>query len=183
MLESAWLPLTADAVVAVLLIVTLVFVGRLNNRLSALRADRGALAELIQGLQHASQQAERAVGGLKLSANDSGRALEGIVERAGALRDDLTFLIGRAEAAADRLEGAVRGRQEPPPPAETSRAPGPTSSNKRLSSLLRQAAASERSEPVVRMADFEQTPDETSKDQARQSRSERELQRALLGRR
>jgi chromosome segregation ATPase len=171
--------LVPDLVLAALLVATIVFAARLNNRLVVLRADRDRLHELIAGLQQATRAAEEGVRGLKLSAAESGRDLQNAVDRAGALRDDLAFLVERGSALADRLEAATRGRPEPAARAETAPArverppmtqPGapPPDLRQRREPSIDPARAAEPAEPNVA------TP---------QSRSERELQRLLEGRR
>jgi hypothetical protein len=160
-----------DSVVAVLLIATIWFAVRLNGRLLALRGDRDRLLELIGGLQRATRAAEEAVRGLKLSAAESGRDLQTALDRASALRDDLTFLVERGSALADRLEAGSRPKPEPaartePPPRPAAAPPAAVSPLLRREPTIDPARAAEP-EPA----------------RAPPSRSERELQRLLDGRR
>jgi hypothetical protein len=171
-----------DLVVAALLVATIGFAIRLNNRLTALRADREQLLELIAGLQRATRQAEEAVRGLKLSAAETGRDLQSAIDGAGSLRDDLAFLIERGGTVADRIEGVVRARPEPRP-APTSRAVTPSAEPGRPRSPPRdiQHETGVRKEPVLGTA--RPAPADAPPGPAPLSRAERELQRALEGRR
>jgi len=180
-------PLILDVVVAALLVVTIIYAARLNNRLAVLRDDRDRLRELIGGLQNATRQAEDAVRALKLGAAESGQDLQEKMDRCQAMRADLAFLLDRGDKAADRLEASVRqpspSREpkrvldEPPPPrAPISEEPG----RSRLSQLLRQASAPDAAPPPpsAPLAVADEPPAPLPK-----SRSERDLLRALGTRR
>jgi hypothetical protein len=180
-------PLVLDVVVAALLVVTIIYAARLNNRLAVLRDDRDRLRELIGGLQNATRQAEDAVRALKLNAAESGQDLQEKIDRCQAMRADLAFLLDRGDKAADRLEASVRQPpvrepkrvlDEPPPPrAPISEEPG----RSRLSQLLRQASSSASDDappPSTPLADPSELPAASPK-----SRSERDLLRALGTRR
>jgi Domain of unknown function (DUF6468) len=166
--------LLADLMVAVLLVAVIVYAMMLNRRLGALRADRDQFEGIIRGLQEASSRAEAGIAQLKAAADQSGRQLQQKVELGQALREDLAYMIDRGNGLADRLEGAIRigrddARDVPPEPEEKpQQTPG-----SRLRDLLRRAepagpAAADPVEP--RIAGFP-------------SRAERDLRRALEGRR
>lgn len=202
-------PMILDVIVAALLVATIVYAMRLNRRLSVLREDRAQLQDMIKGLQKATQQAEEAVGGLRLGAADAGRALHEVVERAQALRADLMFITEKADTAADRLEAVLRAQRETPAPVEApvsaqvaaARDPRrrPTGrpeleavaadakgSQSRLSSLLKQAEAAPVAGPSTapRPAPAPAAAPADDADRAApQSRAERDLLRALEGRR
>jgi hypothetical protein len=198
--------LLLDLTVAALLVATIVYAGRLSRRLSVLRDDRAQLQDMIKGLQKATQQAEDAVGGLRLGAADAGRALHEIVESARVLKADLMFITEKADAAADRLEAALKVQREaapaeapaalgagpgrdprrrPPPRAELEPAAADAkAAQSRLSSLLKQAetpppAPPPRPAPAAPAA----APAAEADRAAPQSRAERDLLRALEGRR
>ena len=152
------LPIAGDLVVAVLLVVTIVYAAMLNRRLAGLRSDKAELQALIQGLTAASHNAETAVSALKEANDDIGRQLEGKVARAQGLRDDLAYMVERGTTLADRLEGAIRARRDMPAPE----APAPKPVRRVDSAAIAPAAREPQSLP---------------------SRSERDLLRALAGRR
>src|SRR5690348_2438254 len=126
-------PLAADEIVSVLLLITICYAISLSRKLSALRADKAALKALVGQLADASASAEAGVAGLRAAAHDIGRTLEKKLEEAESLREDLAYMIERGGAAADRLEGTIRTRREtvkpeaaPPATPERSRvAPAP----------------------------------------------------------
>ena len=78
-----------------------------------------------QGLSEAAAAAESAILRLRTTAELAGRQVQERVTTAEPLRDDLRFLIERAEELADRLESIVRasrpmaGHAPPPAPAAT----------------------------------------------------------------
>ncbi|MGE5502940.1 MAG: DUF6468 domain-containing protein [Actinomycetota bacterium] len=97
-----------DILVSVLLIVTIGFAIRLNGRLSALRKNRDDMAKIIVNFNEATVRAESSIPKLRKAAEDAGQALQERVEKAQSLRDDLAFMIERADTMANRLENAVR---------------------------------------------------------------------------
>ena len=99
------------------------FALRLERALREIRADRSAMEGSAQGLGEAARMAEAAMVRLRASAELAGRQVAERMATAEPLRDDLRYLIERAEALADRLEGLVRtGR---PLAQETPRASDP----------------------------------------------------------
>ncbi|NMJ41723.1 hypothetical protein GWK16_10755 [Roseomonas sp. JC162] len=98
------------------------FALRLERALREIRRDRAAMDGSAQGLNEAARMAEAAMVRLRASAELSGRQVAERTAAAEPLRDDLRYLVERAEALADRLEGLVRnGRPlaaEMPRPAE-----------------------------------------------------------------
>jgi hypothetical protein len=106
----------ADLIVAVLLVATIGYATVLNRRLAVLRGDRAQLETLIEGLTVATQRAEGGVAGLRAAAEDTGRQLEKRIEQAQGLRDDITYMLERGTAVADRLETTIRARREEPKP-------------------------------------------------------------------
>lgn len=84
------------------------FALRLERALREIRADRSALEGSAQGLGEAARMAEAAMVRLRASAELAGRQVAERTATAEPLRDDLRYLIERAEALADRLEGLVR---------------------------------------------------------------------------
>ncbi len=95
------------AVIA-LLAATLPMAWRLDRMLRALRADRAALEQGAEGLGEASRMAEAALMRLRATAELAGRQVAERVAGAESIREDLRYLVERAETLADRLEVAVR---------------------------------------------------------------------------
>jgi chromosome segregation ATPase len=149
--------LIMDAVVAILLVATIVFAVKLNGRLAALRNDSERLQGLIKGLQGASGAAEEAVAALKQTAGDAGRQLQNTIDEARKLDADLSFLTDRAGEIANRLEAGLRMQRDQPAAtvggsgltaaqqaAATAAAAADAKGNQsRLAMLLKQAEAAE----------------------------------------
>ncbi len=105
--------LIMDCAVALLLVATIIYCAILNHRLIGLRADSARLKSLISGLGTASSHAEQAVGELKAAAAESGRDLQGTIDRAVTLKADIAYLIDRGAGVADRLEASSRIARDP----------------------------------------------------------------------
>lgn len=84
------------------------FALRLERSLREIRRDRAAMEGSAQGLSEAARMAEAAMVRLRASAELAGRQVAERTAAAEPLRDDLRYLIERAESLADRLEGLVR---------------------------------------------------------------------------
>jgi hypothetical protein len=183
--------LAADLVVAILLVFTIYYVATLSKKLSALRADKAALQSLVQSLMQASASAEAGVKGLKATAEEMNRELTRKLQEGQALREDLTYMIDRGGTVADRMEVSLRPRREaarpeaPPPPArprvvETARP--------RVVETARPADTGRR-EPKLGAGNFIQemaarlAPSALDTAPETPSRAERDLLRALSGRR
>lgn len=93
--------------VVCLLTLTLPMAWRLERMLRALRADRSALDTGSVQIAEAARQAEAALMRLRASTEIAGRQLNERITAAEAARDDLRYLLERAEVLAGRLEAAV----------------------------------------------------------------------------
>ena len=97
-----------DIVVILLLVPTIVYAIILNKRLTALRRSREELSKVVNSFNEATMRAEAGIPKLKKATTEADRTLKDRVEKAQTLRDDLAFMVERAEELAARLEGAVR---------------------------------------------------------------------------
>lgn len=159
-----------DLVVSILLIATIGYAVMLNQRLTQLRRNRDDLAKIIVSFNEATVRAESSIPKLRKAAEDAGMSLQERVEKAQSLRDDLAFMIERADTMANRLENGVRSARTevrtPPAAKETSRVTTGTMSSERPSQNSRAATV------AAAAAASEQDVDERSE-------AERELLRAL----
>lgn len=127
-----------DAVMAGLLIATIVFARRLSRQIAELREGRGALEALIRDFTEATEQADTSVAGMRRAAAESGETLQQTIRRGQTLKDEMEQIIQSADALANRLEhaaGQARGGQGAPvasgrppetrPPSPVERAPRP----------------------------------------------------------
>ena len=150
-----------DVMLVVLLIATIIYALMLNRRLALLRSDGVKMEDFIQRLNSASQRAEAALGGIKMTAENAQNVMAENAGKAAALRDELLFLIDRGEKLSDDL--AVSR-----PPADNVAAKAGTSQDDKgnPSNPLSDPPAGRRGAASV---------DQTTQ----QSQAERELLRAL----
>jgi hypothetical protein len=97
-----------DLLVAGLLVTVIVFAAILNRRLSVWRQDRAEFERIIAEFNRAAIRAETGVERLKAASEQTGKTLQQAVTKGQSLRDDLSYLIERAEPLADRLTDGVR---------------------------------------------------------------------------
>lgn len=97
------------------------FALRLERVLADLRRDRAAIEGGGREFQEAARLAEGAVQRLRASAEQAGKQVSERIAVAEPLRDDLRYLVERAESLADRLDGLVRAAR--PSAAEAPLAP------------------------------------------------------------
>ena len=118
-----------DLVIALLLIATIGYAITLNNRLTALRRNRDQMAKIIASFNEATVRAESSIPKLRRAADEAGGGLQERVEKAQSLRDDLAFMIERADTMANRLENVVRSARTEvrTPQAPSQGAPSPRS--------------------------------------------------------
>ena len=103
-----WTEWVLQCLVILLLAAALPLVLRLERTLAAVRRDRAVLEGSAGNLTEATRLAEAASIRLRAAAEGGGRQLAEKLAAAEPLRDDLRYLVERAEALADRLEVAVR---------------------------------------------------------------------------
>ncbi len=117
-----------ESLVAVLLMLTIGYCMLLNHRLKRLKADEHSLKAVIAELITATEIAERAIGGLKLTVRDVNENLGSRIASATQLSEHLRKQLGEADHVVRRLAQitiAARppsGVSEPAPPAKTSNA-------------------------------------------------------------
>ncbi len=118
---------------------------RLQASLAGLRAERAAMEAGVDGLAEATRAAESALQRLRATAEHAGRAVAERVAAAEPLREDMRYLIERAESLADRLEAGVRAARPlaqdapPPPPAAAPREPRSAAERSLLQALAGRA--------------------------------------------
>jgi hypothetical protein len=114
-----------ESLVAVLLMLTIGYCTVLNNRLKRLRTDERSLRDMIGELIAATEKAEQAIGGLKLTARECDETLGERLRTAERLTTALEKLIGVGENKLGGMSGnsgvasALRNSPEPPPPPDT----------------------------------------------------------------
>jgi len=131
-----------DLIVSALLVATITYAIRLNSRLTSLRKNRDDMSKIIVSFNEATVRAESSIPKLKRAAEEAGGSLQERVEKAQSLRDDLAFMIERADTMANRLENAVRSaRSEVRSPAQPASAPRVGGSKAAQAATMAAAAA------------------------------------------
>ncbi len=111
--------LVFDAIIAVLLIATIVYAAVLNRKLGALRDVKGQMETLFASFAESTERAGNGVQLLKQEAGRSGAALQNQLTAARGLVDDLGFLIERGTSLAQRIDGGVGTTRVRPAAAKT----------------------------------------------------------------
>jgi len=125
--------LTIEALVAILLLLTILYCARLNKQIEKLKADEKLMKASVAELVMATERAERAIAGLKLTATEADSTLGARLREAEAYckamasslsagEDVLTRL--RKIANAGRILGGEAIQPEPEPVAPASDATG-----------------------------------------------------------
>ncbi|MTH97627.1 DUF6468 domain-containing protein [Roseibium sp. RKSG952] len=104
-----------EALVAVLLVVTIGYCWMLNNRLQRLRSDEQTLRATISELMTATEIAERAIIGLKATANEADETLGNRLQEAERMSLQLSEQLDEGDAVFDRISQiAVAARTTEP---------------------------------------------------------------------
>lgn len=120
------LALVLDIVLICLLLATIVYAMVLHRRLTMLRSEKEGLEVFLDRMSQATAKADASLRGIRQTAEEAQGMLNEPVVRAQALRDELLFLIERADGTAERLAGATSGKlQTAAPPQEAAPARKP----------------------------------------------------------
>lgn len=110
-----------DVIVATLLVATITYAVILNRKLGRLRADRSGFEKMLKQFVVATERAESGVALLQRVADASASELDEKRSASVTLRDDLQFLVSRAEEQAEKLERLIAdGRLRELPHTQTS---------------------------------------------------------------
>ena len=109
--------LVIECLVAVLLLLTIGYCMVLNRRLSRLRADEGSFKTTIAELIAATDSAERAIAGLKMTVRDCDDTLGERLRASETLRDSLGQELSRGEQLLSRIASIVAVAEDTRRPA------------------------------------------------------------------
>ena len=116
--------MTIEALVAVLLLVTIGYCMLLNKRLTRLKADEHSLKAVIAELITATEIAERAIGGLKLAVRDVNENLGAQLDQANQMSDHLKKQLAESDYVVRRLSKiAIAARPQSAAAAPSAAAP------------------------------------------------------------
>lgn len=116
-----WFGLVIESMVALLLLLTIGYCFVLNAKLRRLKADEQALKATIAELITATEIAERAIAGLKLTVRDCDQNIGERLRAAERFSADIAVQIAQGTQIVDRLSQIVAAARpdqvrEPPPP-------------------------------------------------------------------
>jgi hypothetical protein len=114
-----------DGVVAILLMLTISYCIMLNRRLKLLRADEQSLRATISELVTATEIAERAIGGLKLTVRDVNENLGGQLAAATQMSEHLKRQLAEGDHVMRRLTKIAIAARHSQAEAETNNEPAP----------------------------------------------------------
>ncbi len=161
------LAFTLDLVLIALLVATIAYAMVLHRRLGALRSDRADLETFLERMSQATAKADASLKGIRETAERAQQTLHDPLNKAQAMRDELLFLIERADSSAERVANGVQKSAAPsPPPAE------PTADAER-------PAPAKRARPRARPAAAPQPDSSDDPQDGARSQAERDLMNAL----
>lgn len=135
------LNLIADALVACLLVATIITCYILAKRIERLKADEAGMRQTVGALITATDNAERAIAGLKNTLNDCDRTLDDRLRTAERYAADLAAQVEAGQAVMERIGQIVSAASLVARPAAAEpAAPQPTPVS-RLESAAQSAAA------------------------------------------
>lgn len=125
--------LTIESLVAILLLLTILYCARLNKQIERLKADEKLMKASVTELVLATERAERAIAGLKLTANEAEGTLGARLREAEAYCKAMATSLNAGEDVLGRLRkiayannllgGDAQLEPEPaPPPANDAKA-------------------------------------------------------------
>ena len=138
------IPLILDGLVIVLLVATIIYCVLLNRRLAAMRRNEDELQLLIASFNQATARAEAGIGALKKAAEGVRESHHGEVEDAKALYDELSFMLERGDAIAERIGGRISETRNDPPQTDAD-TPSPSTGDKEEAGLDSPADEDEKS--------------------------------------
>lgn len=96
-----------DAVLAALLLVTIIYCWRLSRKVAAIHASKRELQTLISAFDEAINRAENGILQLRDTTDQADKILQQHIEKARFLSNDLAFLAHKGNNVADRLEDYI----------------------------------------------------------------------------
>ena len=108
---GAYYGLILDALIVILLLVTIIYAVMLNRRLTRVRESRTEMERATRSFVDSVQKADSGVKALRRTADEVGNKLQRDIDRAQKLHQELTYLVEAAESVAGRLEAVAETRR------------------------------------------------------------------------
>jgi hypothetical protein len=122
-MSSIIVKLALDAVVAVLLLVTILYCWALNRRIRILQDSKGELAKLIKHFDESTERASESIIALQTASKKIGETIQTRIDKAKYLVDDLSFMIDKGNKLADQMESGISSQRRQLSPPSRSAAP------------------------------------------------------------
>ncbi len=107
--------LITDGILCALLLVTLLFAWRLNQRLTDMREGQGDLQTLVKALNEAVEKANTSIVNLRLAAREADEILARKLDGARAMTDELSIMTETGDRLAGRLtDGLIKPMRSAP---------------------------------------------------------------------
>lgn len=114
--------LVINIILCALLGITLYYCWRLDRYMKILRDSKGELAKTVESLNESTTKAQHAVAELRANAQAVVDKLQGKIEKAEFMADDLAYMIEKSNKLAENLAGHVAGRSDGKPSPKTGKA-------------------------------------------------------------
>lgn len=115
-----------DALMALLLVATIFFCARLNKRIKVLQDSKGELASLIRQFNDSTDRAQQSVIELQSISKKVVENMQGKIEKANFLADDLNYMIEKGNKLADTMEVNISSKRNPDAKPAAPRSAEPT---------------------------------------------------------
>ncbi len=99
--------IVSDGILCALLLVTLVFAWKLNQRLTDMRAGQGDLQTLVKALNDAVEKANSSIVNLRLAARQAEEIIARKMDGARAMTDELSLMTETGDRIAGRLSDGL----------------------------------------------------------------------------
>jgi hypothetical protein len=103
-MSVAALGLILNIVIAGLLVANIAYCWVLNKRIKILQDGKSELANLLQYFDEATERASESIVALQTASKKIGESMQGKIDKANFLMDDLAFMVEKGNAVADRLD-------------------------------------------------------------------------------
>lgn len=95
-----------NAVIIVLLAITIGYCWLLNRRIKVLQDSRGELAQLLKHFDDSTQRASESIVGLQTASKRIGENIQHRIDKANYLLDDLAFMIEKGSKITNQMEAS-----------------------------------------------------------------------------
>lgn len=96
-----------NIVMALLLAATIFYCWLLNKRIQVLQDSKSDLAKLLNRFDQSTLKAAESIHALQTASKKIGETIQGRIEKANYVMDDLSYMIDRASKAADQMEAGI----------------------------------------------------------------------------